>query len=149
MNFAKIRSGSLRKIWATLIFIGLITVGHLASRKASVGRTPSMLIAAFLLTIFNSIAVCKFSLYVSFVNFQLKYLEEMFLMTFEPQQRQDIVNVGVIEVAKKSAQKHLQKLNKAWSIFNKMVTAQQIGKHGIDYVGDIDGRSYDDHLRRI
>lgn len=117
MNFAQIRSLCFKKIWATIIFLGMIFAGYLATRKFFLDEKTLMWIIANIITIFTTMTAIKYSLIVDFVNFQLSYLEKLFQATFKRQRCQIIVTVQVFE---KPDKEKLRKLNKALLIYSKI-----------------------------
>lgn len=119
MDFKQFRSSSFRKIWVTLIFVFLMFVVHIKAMKIPSEEMNSMVIALFL-CIFNSMIACKYSFYVSFVNFQLSYLEKLLSVTFESKPWKNIVEISLIEVVKKPVKECLRKLNKIWQVYNKI-----------------------------
>lgn len=126
MNFRKFRYSSFRKIYFTLVFILLTFLGHLKARGIPIDEIKLAMILALILATSNLMIACKYSFYVSFINFELSHVEKLLRLTFETKPSPYIIKVSSVEFAKNPAREHLRKLNKMWLIYNKICENESI-----------------------
>lgn len=116
MNFAVVRKAAWRRFCALLLgFLSvLFTSAYIWSDD--IIHFVLILLAFFIVFGFSFLIFIKFTFYVCFVNYQLRFLQKILLLTFKEKHAKD----GVGSFSDEKSNQMMKKLLVVWKVYNKI-----------------------------